>query len=137
MESFDRSQGRKDWLPWVFVARGYLNLLEPGYQALITAAEGVQRYSDIVTWDTAATRRHVNHDFPCSALHTPGQEVVEHYGRVATTSKPESPYVRTMRVMAEAGITGIIAPAWESVKEIDFLEIRRYEVQSASSSLSP
>ena len=38
----------EDWPSWAFVARGYLNLLDPGYQALISASEQVQRYSDIV-----------------------------------------------------------------------------------------
>ena len=36
---------------WVFVARGYLNLLDTSYQALIQAAENANRYSDLILSD--------------------------------------------------------------------------------------
>ena len=132
------------WPPWAFVARGYLNLLDPGYHAMITAAEQAPRYSDLILADMGQNGQEkavVLFNLLTQSVEGRALSVlmnVESGNGFAAWKALCEAYEPDIGGRHTAMLTGIIAPAWETVKEIDFLEametwevqIRRYEVQS-------
>ena len=134
----------EDWPPWAFVARGYLNLLDPGFNAMITAAEQAPRYSDLHLADMGQNGQEkavVLFNLLTQSVEGRALSVlmnVENGNGFAAWKALCEAYEPDIGGRHTAMLTGIIAPAWETVKEIDFLEametwevqIRRYEVQS-------
>ena len=134
----------EDWAAWVFVARGYVNLLDPGYQALLEASESMARHSDIRMADLggeAAQKSVVLFNLLTQSVDGRALQVLmnvesgngfQAWKALCETYEPDVGGRHTAMLM------GIIAPPWESVKEADFLEavetwevqIRRYETQS-------
>ena len=134
----------EDWPSWAFVARGYLNLLDPGYQALISAFEQVQRYSDIVLAELGQNGQEkavVLFNLLTQSVEGRALQIMMNVesgnGFQAWKALCEN-YEPDVRGRHTAMLSGIIAPSWESIKENDFLEaleswevqIQRYEVQS-------
>ena len=134
----------EDWPAWAFVARGYLNLLDPGYGTQIQAAESMASHTDIdlIELNQEATEKAIvlfnllTQSVDGKALQIM-MNVQAGNGFQAWKALCEA-YEPNVGGRHTSMLMGIIGPAWEGAKEGDFLEqletwevlIRRYEVQS-------
>eukprot|EP00435_Cladocopium_sp_Y103_P027470 s353_g6.t1 len=133
-----------DWPAWAFVARGYLNLLDPSYGGMIEAAELSAKHSDIHFAEMSAIaqeRAVVLFNLLTQSVDGRALQVlmnVENGSGFQAWKALCETYEPNVGGRHTAMLMGIIGPAWENTKEADLLEaleswevmVRRYEVQS-------
>ena len=143
--SFRAFSGKdEDWPAWVFVARGYVHLLDRAYRGMLEAAENAASQNELSMIDMSDTAQELSTVlFNLLTQSVDGRALqilmnVEGQNGFQAWKALCDAYEPPVGGRHMAMLTAIIAPDWKNIKESEILEtieswevlVRRYEMQS-------
>ena len=134
----------EDWPAWVFVARGYVHLLDRAYRGMLEAAENAASQNELSTIDMSDTAQELStvlFNLLTQSVDGRGLQIlmnVEGQNGFQAWKALCDAYEPPVGGRHMAMLTAIIAPDWKNIKESEILEtieswevlVRRYEMQS-------
>ena len=118
----------EDWPAWVFVARGYVHLLDRAYRGMLEAAENAASQNELSMIDMSDTAQELS-TVLCNLLtqSVDGRALqilmnVEGQNRFQAWKALCDAYEPQVGGRHMAMLTAIIAPDWKNIKESEILE---------------